>query len=274
MLLMTTTPNAAGSYDFTALGDESGELERLQLQAQRSAQLELQLLERMGLADGQVVLDLACGPGVISRLIAQAHPNSRVTAMDLNGELLTAAREEAATAGLASIRFLQGDVYAPPLEQGQFDFIYARLLFQHLEKPLQALEAIRALLKPGGVLCIFDIDDSWLTLVPEPEGFASFTTHAARAQERRGGNRQIGRQLGRLLEESGYAPVDVHVETVTSRQLGMRAFLDITLGFKRLLLEGEELESARATLEAADALVDDPRAWAFVGVFLARGVRP
>ena len=50
--------------------------------------------------------------------------------------------------------------------------------------------------------------------------------------------------------------------------------LDITLGFKRLLLEGEELPAARATLDAADALVDDPRAWAFVGVFIARGVRP
>lgn len=271
---MSSASNAAGSYDFTSFGNESGELERLQLQAQRSARLELQMLERMGLADGQAVLDLACGPGVISRLIAQAHPQSRVTAMDLNGELLAAARQEATTAGLTSIRFLQGDVYEPPLEQGQFDFIYARLLFQHLEEPLRALEAIQTLLKPGGVLCIFDIDDSWLTLVPEPEGFATFTTHAARAQARRGGNRQIGRQLGRLLEESGYDPVDVHVETVTSRQIGMRAFLDITLGFKRLLLEGEELNAARATLDAADALVDDPRAWAFVGVFIARGVRP
>ena len=32
---------SAGSYDFTALGVESGELERLQLQARRSAELEL-----------------------------------------------------------------------------------------------------------------------------------------------------------------------------------------------------------------------------------------
>ena len=37
--------------------------------------------------------------------------------------------------------------------------------------------------------------------------------------------------------------------------------------------EGEQLEAACATLDAADALVDDPSAWAFVGVFIARGVR-
>lgn len=63
------------------------------------------------------------------RLIAEACPASRVTAMDLNGELLNAARQEVAAAGLEQITFVQGDVYAPPLEPGRFDFIYARLLF-------------------------------------------------------------------------------------------------------------------------------------------------
>jgi hypothetical protein len=53
----------------------------------------------------------------------------------------------------------------------------------------------------------------------------------------------------------------------------MRGFLDTTLGFKCLLLSGAELEAAAATLAAADALVEDPQAWAFVGVFLVSGCR-
>ena len=48
----------------------------------------------VGLKDGQRVLDLACGPGVISRLIAESHPNSQITAMDLNADLLAVAREK------------------------------------------------------------------------------------------------------------------------------------------------------------------------------------
>ena len=264
----------AGSYDFNDLGAASGELDRLQLQASSSEELELGLLIQMGLQDGQEVLDLACGPGVVSRLIAEAHPASRVTAMDLNGELLNAARQEIAAAGLEQITFVQGDVYAPPLEPGRFDFIYARLLFQHLEDPLRALQAVRALLKPGGKLCIMDIDDAWLSLVPEPEGFKAFTEAAARAQSKLGGNRHIGRELGGLLEAAGFGDVAVHVQTVNSRQLGMRAFLDITLGFKRLLLSGAELDAASSTLATADDLVEDPKAWACVGVVLASGCRP
>ena len=65
----------------------------------------------------------------------------------------------------------------------------------------------------------------------------------------------------------------MHVETLSYRQLGMRAFLDITLAFKPLLLEGQELEEATRVLEAVEALVDDPDAWAFVGIFMARGFR-
>jgi len=40
------------------------------------------------------------------------------------------------------------------------------------------------------------------------------------------------------------------------------------------LLSGAELDAASSTLAAADALVDAPQAWAFVGVFLASGCRP
>lgn len=270
---MPPTFSSAGSYDFKAFEDGSGELERLQLQAQSSARLELHLLERMGLRDGQNVLDLACGPGLITRLIAQAHPLSKVTAMDLSEDLLDVARQGAAAVGLTSIHFQQGDVYAPPLAEGQFDFIYARLLFQHLEDPIRALMAIRLLLRPGGVLCILDVDDRWLTLVPEPEGFSTLNARSARAQAGLGGNRQIGPQLGRLLEQSGYDRVDMHVETLSSRQLGMRDFLEITLAFKPALLEGEEREEATRVLQAAEALVEDPDAWAFVGIFMARGFR-
>ena len=74
-----------------------------------------------------------------------------------------------------------------------------------------------------------------------------------------------------MMEQSGFVNVHLNVETISSRQLGMRAFLEITLGFKRLLLQGDELESALTTLAEADALIDTPDAWALVGVFLATG---
>jgi hypothetical protein len=62
-----------------------------------------------------------------------------------------------------------------------------------------------------------DIDDAWLSLVPEPAGFQVFIEAAARAQARQGGNIRIGRELGQLLEAAGYSDVAVHVEMVNSR---------------------------------------------------------
>ena len=65
-----------------------------------------------------------------------------------------------------------------------------------------------------------DIDDDWLSLSPEPSGFKHFTAAAGRAQLKQGGNRTIGRELGRLMETANYQAVNLHVETITSRQLG------------------------------------------------------
>ena len=45
------------------------------------------------------------------------------------------------------------------LEGNQFDFAYARLLFQHVSDPIGAAKEIWRVLKPGGKLIINDIDD-------------------------------------------------------------------------------------------------------------------
>ena len=77
--MVMSSDSSAGSYDFAALGVESGELERLQLQARRSAELELQLLRRMGLKDGLDVLDLGTLL-VYARRLTRASCASRVCA--------------------------------------------------------------------------------------------------------------------------------------------------------------------------------------------------
>lgn len=58
------------------------------------------------------VLDLCTGSGAIAVTIKQECPSSEVTATDISLEALTLAQENAARLG-ASVRFLQGDLFAP-----------------------------------------------------------------------------------------------------------------------------------------------------------------
>src|SRR5262249_56356121 len=67
------------------------------------------IVERLELEPGMVVLDAGCGPGRLAIPIArQVGPRGEVVAMDIQAGMLQRAREKAAAANLANIRFLEG----------------------------------------------------------------------------------------------------------------------------------------------------------------------
>lgn len=76
------------------------------------------LIERLEIAPGQDLLDVACGTGNASILAAEGGAN--VTGLDLTPKLLVTARERASAAG-AEITFIEGDAENLPFDAGSFD---------------------------------------------------------------------------------------------------------------------------------------------------------
>jgi ubiquinone/menaquinone biosynthesis C-methylase UbiE len=266
--------SSAGSYAFGRFEQNSEELTRLKRQAAAAQSLERQILKRSGLSAGMRVLDLACGPGVVSCELAHLAAPGQVTGIDLSPELLDQARALAQERNIGNLNFQPGDVYALDLPHNQFDFVYARFLFQHLKAIDQALVEIQRILKPGGVCTIADVDDGWLALHPEPESFRSFIERADCNQARQGGDRNVGRKLGAYLQEAGFEQVRVHVDTITSTELGMQGFLDLTTGFKHGQLKDEDRQQSAIEREQIYQLLDTPNAWGYVGIFVATGNKP
>jgi ubiquinone/menaquinone biosynthesis C-methylase UbiE len=262
----------AGTYQFSGFAEREQELARLKHQAAVAHELETQILHACGLSEGMAVLDLACGPGVVSQQIAAIiGSNGRVLGVDLSAELLDEARKSAAQSSLSNLEFAEGNVYDLKLGADQFDFVYARFLFQHLNDPGRALDNIRRVLKPGGVVAIVDVDDAWLTLHPEPAAFAPFTRRAAETQQRNGGDRFVGRKLTGLLSAAGFTEARINVTTVTSQQIGLKSFLDITTGFKLEQMNAEDKPIAREERDQIYELLNDPSALGAVGIWVATG---
>jgi SAM-dependent methyltransferase len=262
--------NDAGSYAFGAFHENERELDRLKRQAKVALKLEQAIWARAGLKPGTHVLDLACGPGVISCELARAvGPEGTVLGIDYSADLLLEAERLRVSEGLTNIAFQQGNVYQLQLAPRSFGFVYARLLMQHLADPAAALAGLRGVVECGGIVCLVDIDDSWLCLAPELEAFTSFTRAAAEGQRQRGGDRHVGRKLGPLLHSAGFHDVHTEVQVITSHDIGLRTFLDITTGFKREQIPPERREAAEAELEAIYGLLERPEAWGAVGVFVA-----
>jgi ubiquinone/menaquinone biosynthesis C-methylase UbiE len=104
------------------------------------------------------VLDLACGPGIVSAAIARAV--DAVVAFDLTEEMLEVARARCTAASLGNVEFRLGDAERLPFENGAFDAAVTRLSLHHFRAPHQVLAELRRVVSKGGVLVLGDIVSS------------------------------------------------------------------------------------------------------------------
>jgi ubiquinone/menaquinone biosynthesis C-methylase UbiE len=219
------------------------------------------------------VRDLACGPGFTACELAKFIEKGNVTGVDIDEEMLRTAQQARASENVDNVSFHHGNLYDLDLPEAAFDFVYARFVFQHLEKPDLALSNVWNVLKPGGVLCIMDIDDNWISFSPQSAAFSTVTRRLRAGQRRAGGNRTIGSQLYRLLTAAGFQEVGTTVYPVTTRDLGVRLFLGLTLAsplertgkLQKLLM----LPWLKRIKKAAQA----PDAWGAAGIFVSTGAR-
>jgi SAM-dependent methyltransferase len=93
------------------------------------------------------VLEIGCGTGNTLRVLEQACPAATVIGMDLFVEGLRFARAE------TRARLLQARIEAPPFRT-RFHLIGLFDVLEHIEGDRAALEAIHAMLEPGGHLAL------------------------------------------------------------------------------------------------------------------------
>lgn len=102
------------------------------------------------LCAGRDVLDIACGEGYGSALLADAAAS--VVGVDISNEAVEHARER--YAGKANVRFVQGSATAIPLDDASVDVAVSFETLEHLAQQEEMLGELRRVLKPSGVLVI------------------------------------------------------------------------------------------------------------------------
>jgi 2-polyprenyl-3-methyl-5-hydroxy-6-metoxy-1,4-benzoquinol methylase len=114
------------------------------------------------LARGIRVLDVGCGRGRILSRLAELHPRSRFTGMDLSRDAIDFARQEAATRGLTNVEFIAVDVsdLDQTAEPDAFDLVTTFDAIHDQARPLQVLRGIHRTLKADGVYLMQDIRGS------------------------------------------------------------------------------------------------------------------
>lgn len=111
-----------------------------------------ELLSRLDLlrAPPAAILDLGTGTGVAAVEMKRRFRNAVVTAADIAAPMLQIARGRSRF--WRPIRCVEADARALPFENASFDLVFTSLMLQWLQPPDIALQEIRRVLKPGGLL--------------------------------------------------------------------------------------------------------------------------
>ena len=133
------------------------------------------ILTSVGLSPGSDVIDLCAGDGWFTLQIARIARH--VVAVDIDGRLLEISRARLGESGVTNCAFVAGDAYElPTMVSKPADFVFMANAFHGVPDRLKLTNAIKAALKPGGLLAIVNWHNrprEETTILGEPRGPAS-----------------------------------------------------------------------------------------------------
>ncbi len=182
------------------------EAERLSDQAATLAQL---LHHDTSYPPGTTVLEPGCGTGAQTVLLAQSSPGARITSLDVSPDSLAQAEARVRDQGSQNVEFQQGDLFHLPFADGSFDHVFVCFVLEHLQRPQEALQHLKRVLRPGGSITVIEGDHGSCYWHPEtPESLQAWQC-LIDCQAQLGGDSLIGRRVYPLLTEAGFKKVSV-----------------------------------------------------------------
>ena len=109
-----------------------------------------------------LALDVGCGPGQITIMLAQRWPSLRWIGLDAAPTMLAQGRKDAVAAGVDTIDFQtyrvgpEGDGRLP-YHDASFDLVICNSVLHHLADPLGSLDEMARVAKPGAVFLLRDL---------------------------------------------------------------------------------------------------------------------
>ncbi len=158
---------------------------------------------------GSRVLEAGCGVGAQTVTLARKSPGALITSIDIAEDSLAEAERKTAAAGVTNVRFRRADILDLPFEPGSFDHAFVCFVLEHLPRPLEALRALKDVLKKGGTITVIEGDHGSAYFHPDSASARKAIGCQVELQRRAGGNALIGRELFPLLGAAGFAQVRV-----------------------------------------------------------------
>lgn len=209
---------------------------------------------------GSSVLEAGCGVGAQTVTLASNSPKALVTSIDVSEASVAEARKAVQAAGLTNVTLRQADIFQLPFPPESFDHVFLCFVLEHLAQPVEALRALKYVLKPGGTMTVIEGDHGSTYFYPDSEYARRAVRCQVELQARARGNALIGRALYPLLTKAGFSEIHVSPRMVyvdSSKPELVEGFTKKTFtamieGIRKSALESELMSEADFDKGVAD----------------------
>jgi ubiquinone/menaquinone biosynthesis C-methylase UbiE len=233
-----------------------------------------------GIKPGMRVVDICSGAGkTTSVLHTLVQPGGTVVGVDGSEKRIEYAKKHYRTGG---IKFKCNDIQKPLEDLGTFDFVWVRFVLEYYRShSFEIVKNISKIVKPGGVLCLIDLDYNCLIhfcLSPKLER-ALFST-IKKIEEEANFDPYAGRKLYSYLYSLGYQDIDVDV---AAHHLIFGELRDtdtfnwtkkIEVVSKKIQLQFKEYEGHEEFIADFKKFFADPGRFTYTPVISCRGRKP
>ena len=217
------------------LGHSDEELRRLESQARSINPMTRRFLLEAGVEPGMRVLDVGCGAGDVSLLVADLVGSAgQVVGFDRSPTAVEAARSKAEAAGIPNASFLTGVAESLSFDR-PFDAVVGRYVLQFQRDPIGLLRAVSALAAPGAPIVFHELDWSGVSSDPPSETYDRLAGWLTAAIERSGASAHMGLRLPSVFREAGLGDPQVRLEQRVGIASSAAEVVDRLVGLARVL---------------------------------------
>lgn len=257
--------------------EHNGEIERLETKTDENT--ISRLATWAGLKPGMEVADVGCGIGKTTAVLqALVGANGRAVGIDASEKRIEYAREK-----YPQPDYCIADVCDHVDTIGQFDFIWSRFLLEyHKSRAFTIVQNLHGMLKPGGILCLGDLDYNCMTHYDLEQDLQAALFGSIRyLEEYMDFDPYAGRKLYSYLYDLEYE--DIHIsmephhlfygEISKTDEHNWTKKIDVALSkinYSFPELKGGFEEFRKRML----AFMQDPRRFTYTPIIFCRGVKP
>ncbi len=164
-----------------------------------------------GIKPGMRIADIGCGSGKTTAILHQlVQPGGSVVGVDSSRTRICQAEKQY---GAKDTEFVCRDITESLKDMGKFDFVWVRFLLEYYRtNNSDIVRNISSLLKPGGILCLIDLDYNCLTHFGMSPKLERTLHDAIRVLEDSANfDPYVGRKLYAFLYDLGYQDINVDI---------------------------------------------------------------